>query len=1133
MKNIFRRTLTLCLIAFALVGVFAISASAAGFASSSTMVMVDPNTKKTASTFYLYGRADYICLKMNNDRSDQGADRPTFELYSDSAYKNKIASYQSGDPSEKTAYITLSLDLSNIKSGTYYAKTYIKKDNYSGFSIDKSTIKTYKIVIKKAGTTLTDMNTVMYGYENTENGPKIYWFGVPDATGYYVYRRNPDTKKYEKIKTVKDNGKKFVSYTDASREGVTSTDYYKVVAYKGSKKTPSSLKSLKATVLKTPTITIEPVPWKSISIKWSKVKSGAVYTVLRRTKNSDWEEISTTKSTGITMSFDDGVTESNDVYYFTVIANVNGVYSGYNTKGKAFRYLETPELKPCTYPDEGGITVNWDLVKGADQYAIYKKSGKNWTEIALVDGTQTSYTDTTVQSSEGATYTVCSMANGAYKYYKISGVKGIRFEKLILNEVVETDGQLQLSWTNPLSDQSCSYRIYYTQDGGELMEYKTVSETNCLFTPTRDIITYEFNVCSVKNETYGPLNEPGIIYNYFPKMYLPTVFCDSSGATIKWNGFAKAEGYVLYKKTADGEYEVLTETTENSFFDADITSDVAYAYKVAYKYDDVVRLDKVSDELNVTFVDEFVEIADELHEISYNGKGYLVSVDPDETEDCKYHLYRKVDGVWKSVTTEYYINEDKYYVKGYDSNPEYAFRKVYPDGRMTRLPVDGFTVYSAGCGEDVSVEKNKNVVTFSWDVETIKADKIFIYKNSKLLQEVDVSAGSFVDSEAVGNRYNKYKIVTQKDNFVALKGVSETYTYLAEPTYKVKENSSGIRISWDSLEIPCECVIYKKKADGSGWQKLKTCPVSDGGYTDKKVESGELNTYTVKLLDSDGNYSPYDKNGKSAMYLDAPEITKIKRNAKSVTFTWSKVPAAKSYTVKFKNDGKWVYVKDIPASTTTYTDKTIVSGTKQYYYVCACNGEYQSGYDDRKIFFVAQPEITKVTSTSKSIRIEFEKVKGATDYYIYIKEGNSTKWRELTNTKNNYYVHNVQPGTKYQYTVAAVWRRGGGYKTVSKYNTTGKAAKALSTPTLDEVISKKSGIIFSWNKVSGATGYNVYRKTSDSSWEKIAYVKGGDVLSYVDKTAKKGKTYTYTVRAKYSDCVSGCNKKGLTCKDKY
>ncbi|MBQ1434707.1 MAG: leucine-rich repeat protein, partial [Clostridia bacterium] len=56
-----------------------------------------------------------------------------------------------------------------------------------------------------------------------------------------------------------------------------------------------------------------------------------------------------------------------------------------------------------------------------------------------------------------------------------------------------------------------------------------------------------------------------------------------------------------------------------------------------------------------------------------------------------------------------------------------------------------------------------------------------------------------------------------------------------------------------------------------------------------------------------------------------------------------------------------------------------------------------------------------------------------------------------------------------------------------------------------------------WNEVSGATDYRVYRKTADGEWEILASeIKE---LSYTDSAAKRGMTYTYTVRA---------GKKGLS-----
>ena len=53
----------------------------------------------------------------------------------------------------------------------------------------------------------------------------------------------------------------------------------------------------------------------------------------------------------------------------------------------------------------------------------------------------------------------------------------------------------------------------------------------------------------------------------------------------------------------------------------------------------------------------------------------------------------------------------------------------------------------------------------------------------------------------------------------------------------------------------------------------------------------------------------------------------------------------------------------------------------------------------------------------------------------------------------------------------------------------------------------------SWNRISGAKGYYVYRRTVNGKWKKIATIKSARKLYYYDKKAKSGTTYRYTVRA--------------------
>ncbi|MCD8050543.1 MAG: S8 family serine peptidase [Clostridiales bacterium] len=69
-----------------------------------------------------------------------------------------------------------------------------------------------------------------------------------------------------------------------------------------------------------------------------------------------------------------------------------------------------------------------------------------------------------------------------------------------------------------------------------------------------------------------------------------------------------------------------------------------------------------------------------------------------------------------------------------------------------------------------------------------------------------------------------------------------------------------------------------------------------------------------------------------------------------------------------------------------------------------------------------------------------------------------------------------------------------------------------AAPTLSSVTNTSSGVKVTWGKVSGATGYRVYRKADgETSW--TAVKSSTTSTSYTDTTAKSGTVYSYTVRA--------------------
>lgn len=78
---------------------------------------------------------------------------------------------------------------------------------------------------------------------------------------------------------------------------------------------------------------------------------------------------------------------------------------------------------------------------------------------------------------------------------------------------------------------------------------------------------------------------------------------------------------------------------------------------------------------------------------------------------------------------------------------------------------------------------------------------------------------------------------------------------------------------------------------------------------------------------------------------------------------------------------------------------------------------------------------------------------------------------------------------------------------------------SLATPKITKAESVYGGVKLSWNKVSGAEEYRIFRKNG-SSWTKVADT---DSNSYLDKNVSSGKSYTYTVR-----CISTNGKQYLS-----
>ena len=341
----------------------------------------------------------------------------------------------------------------------------------------------------------------------------------------------------------------------------------------------------------------------------------------------------------------------------------------------------------------------------------------------------------------------------------------------------------------------------------------------------------------------------------------------------------------------------------------------------------------------------------------------------------------------------------------------------------------------------------------------------------------------------------------------------------------------GVRISWTKSGDATGYRIYRKNKKGS-WVLLDSIDTNSvTSFIDESPYQNYKNIYTVKAV-CDSGASTYNKKGISAFYLKTPALTGIKTTKNGLSISWSSVSGAQNYKLyrKQQGDTNWTCIAKTKTGVTTYEDTGVKNGVKYRYTVRALNTEGISSYKSAGISrtFVASPKIGSMSNTPNGTKIKWNKISGAKSYRIYRKVPGGS-WKVLNNvgsTKLSYVDKTAKSGTVYQYTVraynGAVW---------SSFNTSSKI-QFLSTPKISTPKSTKGGVVISYGKVTGAKSYRIYRKTSKSAdWVKLADVSGK--TTYTDKSAKKGTTYYYTVRAFNGSYKSGYSSNGVKIKDIY
>lgn len=165
---------------------------------------------------------------------------------------------------------------------------------------------------------------------------------------------------------------------------------------------------------------------------------------------------------------------------------------------------------------------------------------------------------------------------------------------------------------------------------------------------------------------------------------------------------------------------------------------------------------------------------------------------------------------------------------------------------------------------------------------------------------------------------------------------------------------------------------------------------------------------------------------------------------------------------------------------------------------------------------LSKPTVKASSSSYNSNKLSWNKVKGASGYEVLratSKTGTYKLVKTITSGSTVSYTDTkLATGKTYYYKVRA-YRTVDKKKVYSSYSSVVSAKPVLKTPSVKLTSGSKKATI-KWEKISGASGYEVYRATSKSGkYSKIKTITKNSTVSYVNSSLTKNKTYYYKVRA--------------------
>ena len=417
----------------------------------------------------------------------------------------------------------------------------------------------------------------------------------------------------------------------------------------------------------------------------------------------------------------------------------------------------------------------------------------------------------------------------------------------------------------------------------------------------------------------------------------------------------------------------------------------------------------------------------------------------------------------------------------------------------------------------------------------------------------------FIDTGVMSGTTYFYKITSYDGETEMHSDMSEAIgiTFVGTPDITERTNvASGIALGWEKIEGATGYAIYRRSYAGSdAWVRIATIEGNETfAYTDTSVgaEDGVVYRYTIRALAGNNRtmLSGCRNTGRTMARLANRAIANVTAaGGGSVVCSWTTSTQASGYEVHLmSSEGKESIVKVNGAASGTKTltglkENESYSIQVRSYLTVTGVGIFYSGWSEAEVVSIGSEVVPeglpapekpyKIANVVSGVHVYWKAIAGVEKFGLWRSEtGKDGTYKWIANpTVPHFTDTTVVTGKTYYYKVTAM--------DVAS-NTHGAKSEAIGmtyvgTPDITGRSNVTSGIALGWNRIEGATGYAIYRKSYDGAdaWARIATIEGNNTFTYTDTSVAtaNGTVYRYTIRALAGSdrkTLSGCRNTGRT-----